>query len=127
MTDSAPAIPGIPLPSLFPTVQQPRVWTVFTAFAAVIAGGIAVTMVVIVGIVVIGIMPGIGEELLCRGYIQTRLSQRWGRTVSILVTAILFAILHMDPLQSTFAFGLGVYLGLITERTGSLRPAMVCH
>jgi len=81
----------------------------------------------VIGVMVIGIMPGIGEELLCRGYIQTRLSQRWGRTVAILVSAALFGILHMDPLQSTFAFGLGIYLGLITERTGSIRPAMVCH
>jgi len=80
-----------------------------------------------IAIVVIGIMPGIVEELLCRGYIQTRLSQRWGRSVSILVTAALFAILHMDPLQSLFALGLGIYLGVITERTGSIRPAMFAH
>jgi membrane protease YdiL (CAAX protease family) len=81
----------------------------------------------IVAVVVIGILPGLAEELLCRGYIQTRLSQRWGRRISILITALLFGILHMDPWQSTFAFALGLYLGLIVERTGSIRPAIVCH
>jgi membrane protease YdiL (CAAX protease family) len=70
---------------------------------------------------------GFGEELLFRGYIQTRLSQRWGRWIGIVVTAALFGLLHMDPVQSVFAFGVALFLGWITERTGSIRPAMASH
>jgi membrane protease YdiL (CAAX protease family) len=76
---------------------------------------------------IVGIAPGFAEELLFRGYAQTRLVQRWGRWPGILITSLLFGIMHMDPLQSPFAFAFGVYLGYLAEKAGSIRPAMVCH
>jgi uncharacterized protein len=79
------------------------------------------------GILVIGILPGIAEELLFRGYIQTRLSQRWGVRVSILLTALMFGAYHMDFSQGILAVGMGIYLGLVTERANSVIPAMVAH
>ncbi len=78
-------------------------------------------------VLVIGLGPGIGEELLFRGYIQTRLRRRWGPGWAILLTSILFGVMHIDPVQGTFAMGVGFFLGYLTERTGSLWPAMVCH
>lgn len=81
----------------------------------------------IAGVLVIGVAPGIGEELFFRGYVQTRLTQRWGVTLSILVTSLLFAILHMDLVQGAFALAMGIYLGAVTERAGSIIPAMLCH
>jgi len=81
----------------------------------------------VAALVVIGILPGICEELLFRGYIQTRLRQRWGTRWAIGVTAVLFGIMHFDLVHSTFAVGIGIWLGHLTERTGSIRPAMVCH
>ena len=73
-----------------------------------------------------GLGAGIAEELLFRGYVQTRLVQRWGPRVGV-VTALLFGALHLDPVQSTFAFAIGLVLGWLTERTGSIRPAMAAH
>lgn len=78
-------------------------------------------------VLVIGFAPGIAEELLFRGYVQTRLSQRWGPGWAIFCTSLLFGMAHMELVQGTFAVGMGIYLGFLTERTGSIRPAMLCH
>ena len=78
-------------------------------------------------VLAIGIAPGIAEELLFRGYIQTRFSQRWGAGWGVLWTALLFGVMHLDFIHGTFAFALGIYLGYLTEWTGSIVPAMICH
>ena len=82
---------------------------------------------VILAVLVIGVGPAIGEELLCRGYIQTRLSRRWGRWGAISITAALFGLMHMAVVQGAFAALFGVYLGYLAEKTGSIRPGMLCH
>jgi uncharacterized protein len=76
---------------------------------------------------VMGVMPGIAEELLFRGYIQTRLSERWGARRGILWTALMFGVMHLDPVQGLFAMIMGIYLGYLTEKTGSILPAILCH
>ena len=76
---------------------------------------------------VIGLAPAIFEELLFRGYVQTRLRRRWGIVAGIVIASVLFGAMHMDPLQSPLTAIIGLYLGYITERTGSIRPAMLCH
>jgi uncharacterized protein len=81
----------------------------------------------IAAILVIGIAPGIAEELLFRGYIQTRLTARWGAVWGVLITSVLFAVFHLDPLQGVLAFAMGLFLGAITERSASIIPAMICH
>ena len=78
-------------------------------------------------ILVIGIAPGIFEELLFRGYIQTGLRRRWGPWIGSFVAAVLFGVCHLDLTQGLFAGIMGWYLGLLTERTNSLLPAMLCH
>jgi len=79
------------------------------------------------GVLVIGIAPGIAEELMFRGYVQTRLVERWGAAPGILTASLLFGILHVDPVHAAFAFGIGVFLGYLTLWTGSIRAAIVCH
>jgi membrane protease YdiL (CAAX protease family) len=78
-------------------------------------------------ILFIAIVPGITEELFFRGYMQRRLLQRWPAWVAILVTSILFAIMHLDPRQITYVFPIGLWLGVVAWRTGSVWPGMLCH
>jgi membrane protease YdiL (CAAX protease family) len=84
-------------------------------------------LTLLAAVLIIGGAPGIAEELLFRGYIQTRLSQRWGPAPAVLCTAFLFGLIHFDLVQGTFACAMGIYLGWLTERTGSIWPAIVCH
>jgi uncharacterized protein len=68
----------------------------------------------------IGATPGICEEILFRGYVQSRF-------VGILVTSLLFAAFHMDLVHSTAVFALGVWLGWVSWQSGSIFPAMLAH
>ncbi|GAB6166441.1 hypothetical protein JCM19992_24410 [Thermostilla marina] len=81
----------------------------------------------LIAVLTIGVAPGFGEEFLFRGYVQTRLSERFGAWPAILLTAFLFGTLHLDIVQGVFAFLMGVYLGLLVEQTDSIWPAVLCH
>jgi membrane protease YdiL (CAAX protease family) len=75
----------------------------------------------------IAIAAPISEELIFRGYIQTRLVERHGPFIGILVASLFFGFLHLDLVQGFFAFMLGIFLGAIAHRTRSIYPAIFCH
>ena len=75
----------------------------------------------------IGLTPAICEELLFRGYVQTRLTRTAGPAVGVLLASALFALFHLDPVHIVAVFPLGLYLGFVTWRSGSLLPAMMGH
>ncbi|KAA5542242.1 CPBP family intramembrane metalloprotease [Roseiconus nitratireducens] len=75
----------------------------------------------------IGATPAICEELLFRGYVQTRLVRARGPLRGILVSSLLFAAFHMDWVHVVAVFPLGLYLGFVAWRSGSLLPAMLGH
>jgi len=78
-------------------------------------------------VVVVGLFAPVGEELFFRGYMLTRLRQVWSPGPAILVSAVAFGIIHGEWVHGLLAAGIGVYLGLVTERSGSVVPAMICH
>lgn len=78
-------------------------------------------------IAMFSLAPGIMEELLFRGYILGRLLKRWHPVKAIMVTALLFSAAHLHPLHALGVLPLGVLLGFITWRCGSVIPAMLLH
>ena len=78
-------------------------------------------------VVVIGIFAGSAEEGFFRGYMQTRLGERWPGAVAVVVTSLAFGLLHFEWIHAVLAVGLALWLGLITERAGSALPAMAAH
>jgi len=78
-------------------------------------------------VLVIGVLAGAAEEVFFRGYMQTRLGERWGPRVAVLVTSVCFGVLHIEWLHALLAFALGCYLGFVVEQSGSALPAVVCH
>src|SRR5258708_4009122 len=78
-------------------------------------------------VVVVGLFAPVGEELFFRGYMLTRLRQVWSPGPAILVSAVAFGIIHGEWVHGLLAAGIGVYLGLVTQRSGSVVPAMICH
>ena len=77
--------------------------------------------------VAVALGPGIAEEMFFRGYMQTRLAERYGPALAIAVAAACFGLLHFDLVHTPVAAVLGVFLGWAVERTGSIVPAMVAH
>lgn len=79
------------------------------------------------GVLGVGLAAGTAEELFFRGFVQSRLVERWGRWTGIAATALAFGVYHLDALQGGFAVAVGVYLGWLADRTGTVRPAAVAH
>jgi sodium transport system permease protein len=75
----------------------------------------------------IGILAGTCEELLFRGPIQKGLLRRLPIWPAIVITAILFAAAHLDLYGLPIRTLLGVILGWLVIRTGSIFPAMATH
>nr|BAL59181.1 hypothetical protein HGMM_OP3C336 [Candidatus Acetothermum autotrophicum] len=45
----------------------------------------------------------------------------------MVVTALFFGVIHLDIVQGVLAFVIGLYLGYLTVRSGSIFPAIVAH
>ena len=79
-------------------------------------------------ILVLAIVPAIGEELLFRGYLQQSFS-KWlsNPHAAIIVTAVLFSAIHLH-FQGFFPrFILGVLLGYLFYWSGSLWLPIIAH
>jgi uncharacterized protein len=77
--------------------------------------------------VLVAVVPGLFEELLFRGYLQTRLAERWSPVGAVTVSAVIFAAAHLDPLHGLGVLPLGLWLGAVAWRCGSVWPAVFCH
>jgi hypothetical protein len=75
----------------------------------------------------LAVLPGFGEELALRGWIQRGLEPRFGPPAAVLASSLLFALLHGEPVHAAGAFVLGLYLGAVVALAGSIRPAVLCH
>lgn len=75
----------------------------------------------------LGVLAPICEETLFRGFLYTSLRRYWGAAPSLLLTAFLFAAVHMDAGGFVPLFGLGLLFGFVVERTKSTLSSMVAH
>ena len=75
----------------------------------------------------IALLPGFGEELLFRGYFQRRLLQRWSPGLAIFSSSIVFGLVHIMPHTVVFAFFVGLWLGYIAWKIGSIWPTILAH
>jgi membrane protease YdiL (CAAX protease family) len=80
-----------------------------------------------IGILVLGFGAGTCEEIFFRGYMQTRLTARIGPAAGIPVVALLFGAAHLDMVQSPAAAAMGLFLGWVRQRSGSVWPAVAAH
>jgi membrane protease YdiL (CAAX protease family) len=73
------------------------------------------------------IVAPLTEELLCRGLILRGLLSRYRPWAAVVMSAILFALMHVNPWQTLSALVLGLIFGWFYLRTGSLWPGIVGH
>ena len=78
--------------------------------------------------IAVAIVAPIGEELLFRGFFQQALEKHWNDvTRAILMTALLFSMIHMNPYWFAQIYILGDLLGYIAWKSKSVIPALVLH
>lgn len=80
------------------------------------------------GYVVVGLLAPLTEEMVFRGAVLKALLQ-WKQNpwVGIVISAVLFALIHMNPAQMPHAFLVGLLLGWMYYRTDSIVPGVVYH
>lgn len=79
------------------------------------------------GILLIGILPAVTEELLFRGVVQNSFIRKYSPAVGIIVSSIIFGIYHMNWLQGINAVLIGLALGYLYYKTKSLWITMLFH
>lgn len=72
------------------------------------------------------VVAAMAEELSLRGYVMGNL-RKYGDNFAIGVSAVLFAIMHGNLIQSPFALIAGFTIGYFTVKTGTLWTAILIH
>ncbi|MDO4702454.1 CPBP family intramembrane glutamic endopeptidase [Tannerella sp.] len=67
------------------------------------------------------------EELIFRGIILDGLLKRYSPTKSILVSSLLFGLVHLNPWQFVTGFIIGFFSGWVYYRTRSLSFSIIIH
>lgn len=78
------------------------------------------------GLILVSLVPAVGEELVFRGYLYRKLI-RFGQLPYILLSAFFFGSFHSNLEQFFYAFVLGCWLGYLVCRTGSVFYGMLIH
>ena len=80
----------------------------------------------ILGIVLTAILPAICEETTHRGLVMNGMKKN-GAIRAIVLTGLLFGLLHFNMVQFGYAFLVGMLLCLVTMISKSIIPAMIMH
>ncbi|MBR5314001.1 MAG: CPBP family intramembrane metalloprotease [Clostridia bacterium] len=81
---------------------------------------------VILLFVSMAVTPALVEEILFRKVILNSLTP-YGKKFAILVSAILFSLMHCNPSQFLHAFLAGLFFGWLAIKTGSILPSVIIH
>lgn len=138
--------PGVP-PNPVPNVVVLLILLLLPIFVGIYANRL--THVVVSTVVWQFIFSGFGEEIMYRGYYQSRINEEFGRPFSfmgvnfgigVIISSLLFAFAHVlnpfSPFEGNyelawwwglFTFFGGLTLGLVREKTGSIIPCGIAH
>ncbi len=80
-------------------------------------------------LLILAVVAGVSEELLFRGVIQPWMEASWGMTAGLVVSNVIFGLVHtVTPLYALLAGLVGVYLGLFLDYGGErnlLTPVII--
>lgn len=78
-------------------------------------------------VMLIALVPGFIEEVFYRGFLLRGLLLKWGPMASIATSGLLFAIVHGDPVSASAILPLGLWLGFVAWRTGTIWLPFAMH
>lgn len=77
-------------------------------------------------LILLALLPAIVEEYVFRGLIFLGYKKR-NPFRAVILSAILFGLMHMNINQFSYAFVLGIVLALLVYATGSIIPGIIVH
>ncbi|MGE0546355.1 MAG: CPBP family glutamic-type intramembrane protease [Kofleriaceae bacterium] len=78
-------------------------------------------------LLVVAVLPAICEEVLFRGVLVRGLATRFSGPIAVIASSIVFGLYHLSIVQFFSTFTLGLALGALTLRSGSIIPGMITH
>ena len=78
-------------------------------------------------VLTVGVGPGVVEELWCRGFLGRGLCARYGLTIGIVLTSVLFALLHLQPVYAVVYAAMGAFLHFTYLASRSLWVPIILH
>ena len=73
------------------------------------------------------IMAPVIEELIFRGVIMHGLMRNYSKFTAVFVSALMFALFHLNPWQFPATFILGIVLGILMVRTRNIFLCIIGH
>ena len=74
-----------------------------------------------------GILGPMSEELVCRGIVYHGYKRTGTMMQALLLSCMIFALMHMNFNQAAYAFAIGVAMVLLVEATGSIWSSILVH
>lgn len=81
----------------------------------------------LLAILVMGVLAPLVEELVFRGLLYGYVEGRFGGMAALIVSSLAFAAAHIEPIHVALVLPIGLLLGWIRMRIGSLWPAIAAH
>lgn len=81
---------------------------------------------VLLNLFIMAVLPAVLEEFLFRGYVLQAL-RPYGDTFAVIMSALLFGLMHSNLTQLPFAFLLGLIFGFFAVRLGNIWVGCVIH
>ncbi|MDI6765647.1 MAG: type II CAAX endopeptidase family protein [Bacteroidota bacterium] len=78
-------------------------------------------------IFIVALIPAISEEILFRGLVQRSIEKSLTPMRGVIITGIIFGAYHLNPFSFIPLVIIGIYLGYITMRSGSIWVAIGAH
>ncbi|MBG82541.1 MAG: CPBP family intramembrane metalloprotease [SAR202 cluster bacterium] len=82
---------------------------------------------IVTTVILVGIIGPIAEEIFFRGYVLPGLINRFGIVGALVISSLIFGFFHIEPGAIVPTFVLGLALGWVYLKTGSIWPAVFAH
>ncbi len=78
-------------------------------------------------VIFLGLLPAVVEELIFRGVLYQGMKNHFSLWARVVISGLLFALMHQSPIQFIYPLILGCVLSLIMEKTNNLLYCMMFH
>lgn len=80
-----------------------------------------------VALIIVALIPAVCEELLFRGYIFNSFVGKRGKVAAVILSSVLFSLLHFDAFKTVPLLIMALAFGYITAKTDSVLIPMIFH
>ncbi|WP_109830635.1 CPBP family intramembrane glutamic endopeptidase [Reichenbachiella versicolor] len=84
-------------------------------------------LTMVVHVLITALFAGFFEEITFRGFIQRHLSKRVGVIWAILISGLMFGLVHIAPYGIVLSTLMGIWFGIVVWRVGSIWPTIWGH